>query len=87
MIPRYESAAVVHGAAMLGAMAASGGRYGQAEDLWDIMGRMSKPGTVVPPSDDMKEKKLLDVKYRIFLEQLQTQIRYRQEVNEAVGSV
>ncbi|KAN0089703.1 Pentulose kinase [Hyaloscypha variabilis] len=87
MIPQYESAAVVHGAAMLGAMAASGGRYGQAEDLWDIMWRMSKPGTVVLPSDDRKEKKLLDVKYRIFLEQFQTQIRYRQEVNEAVGSV
>jgi len=87
MIPQYESAAVVHGAAMLGAMAAGGGRYGQAEDLWGIMGRMSKPGTVVPPSDDRREKKLLDVKYMIFLEQLQTQIRYRKEVNEAVGSV
>ena len=87
MIPQYETAAVVHGAAMLGAVAASGRRHGQAEDLWDIMGRMSKPGRVVPPSDERREKRLLDVKYKIFLDQFQKQIRYRQEVNEAVGSV
>ncbi|SMQ48400.1 unnamed protein product [Zymoseptoria tritici ST99CH_3D7] len=46
LIPRYVHAAVVHGAAMLGAKAASTDKEGNSEPLWDIMDRMSKPGEV-----------------------------------------
>ncbi|KAH7024063.1 hypothetical protein EDB80DRAFT_871455 [Ilyonectria destructans] len=77
VIPHYVDAAVVHGAAMLGAKAAGAGRDGKAEDLWSIMNRMSKPGRVVKPNLDSNEKRLLDVKYGVFLEQCRTQQEYR----------
>ncbi|CRK25574.1 hypothetical protein BN1708_018165, partial [Verticillium longisporum] len=44
LIPRYVNAAVVHGAAMLGAKAGSADEEGRTEGLWSIMDRMSKPG-------------------------------------------
>ncbi|KXJ96986.1 Nup93/Nic96-domain-containing protein [Microdochium bolleyi] len=73
LIPRYVHAAVVHGAAMLGAKAASADADGKTEHLWSIMDRMSKPGRLVKPGKDAKQKKLLDAKYEIFLEQCRTQ--------------
>jgi FGGY-family pentulose kinase len=84
LIPKYVNAAVVHGAAMLGAKAASADQNGKTEDLWNIMDRMSKPGSLVEPSINEGEKKLLNAKYKIFLEQSQTQQVYRKLVDDAV---
>ncbi|KAK4175426.1 Nup93/Nic96-domain-containing protein [Triangularia setosa] len=84
LIPRYVNAAVVHGAAMLGAKAASADKNGKTEPLWDIMDRMSKPGKVVWSSGDPAEKKLLDAKYEVFLDQCRTQQEYRKKIDEAL---
>ena len=84
LIPRYVHAAVVHGAAMLGAKAASADASGKSEDLWAIMDRMSKPGKAVQPSKDPFEKKLLDAKYKVFLEQCESQRRFRDSVDESI---
>ncbi|CAI7568963.1 sugar kinase [Penicillium manginii] len=85
VIPRYIHAAVCHGAAMLGAKAASADSEGKTEDLWDIMDRMSKPGRKVVPTEDGKELALLRAKYEVFLEQCFKQQKYRQLVDDAVG--
>ncbi len=85
LIPNYPNAAVVHGAAMLGAKAASADKDGNTEPLWDIMARMSKPGRVVRSRGDPGEKRLLDVKYEVFLDQCRTQQEYRRRVDVAVG--
>jgi FGGY-family pentulose kinase len=86
IIPQYITAAVCHGAAMLGAKAASvkDDKEHTTEDLWSIMNRMSKPGEVVLPGKDEMEKKLLEAKYKVFLEQAHAQQRYRKEVDEAI---
>ncbi|EEP77742.1 hypothetical protein UREG_02591 [Uncinocarpus reesii 1704] len=84
LIPRYVHAAVCHGAAMLGAKAASADKDGKTEDLWDIMDRMSKPGKAVHPTKDKSEKALLEVKYKVFLEQCYKQQEYRNSVDEAI---
>jgi len=87
LIPRYVHAAVVHGAAMLGAKAASaaaGREKGQGESLWSIMDRMSKPGRAVYPSKEEGLKNLLEAKYKVFLEMCESQQRYRREVDQAV---
>ncbi|KAL4812625.1 FGGY family of carbohydrate kinase [Aspergillus spinulosporus] len=86
LIPRYIHAAVAIGAAMLGAKAASADPEGNTEDLWSIMDRMSKPGRRILPTDDENEKALLEVKYKVFLEQCYQQKRYRALVDEAVKS-
>ena len=84
LIPKYVHAAVVHGAAMLGAKAASSDKDGNTEPLWNIMDRMSKPGKLVVSRKDPAEKKLLDAKYEIFLEQCRTQQEYRKKIDEAI---
>jgi FGGY-family pentulose kinase len=84
IIPRYVTAAVCHGAAMLGAKAASGANDRKTEDLWSIMSRMSKPGEVVMPGKDVTEKRLLDVKYEVFLEMARVQQVYRGKVDKVV---
>ena len=84
LIPRYVHAAVVHGAAMLGAKAASTDKDGKSEPLWDIMDRMSKPGKAVYPGKDAIEKRLLQAKYKVFLEQCESQRQYRKDVDLAV---
>lgn len=85
LIPQYVHAAVVHGAAMLGAKAASADKDGKTEPLWDIMDRMSKPGKAVAPTSDPHEKELLAVKYKVFLEQCNSQQVYRREVDDVVN--
>ncbi|KAI0485685.1 Nup93/Nic96-domain-containing protein [Xylaria cf. heliscus] len=85
LIPRYVHAAVVHGAAMLGAKAASADQEGNTENLWSIMDRMSKPGRLVKPGKDKNEKKLLDTKYEVFLDQCRTQQEYRRKVDGATN--
>ncbi|KAL8675860.1 MAG: hypothetical protein Q9186_007546 [Xanthomendoza sp. 1 TL-2023] len=84
LIPQYVHAAVVHGAAMLGAKAASADKDGKTEPLWDIMDRMSKPGKTVPPTSDPHEKELLAVKYKVFLEQCNSQQVYRKDVDDVI---
>lgn len=85
LIPRYVHAAVVHGAAMLGAKAASAGKDGKTEDLWSIMDRMSKPGKMVKPTEIKGVAELLDVKYQVFLEQCERQRVFRKMVDEVTG--
>ncbi|GAB7351454.1 hypothetical protein MBLNU459_g2116t1 [Dothideomycetes sp. NU459] len=85
LIPRYVHAAVVHGAAMLGAKAASTDKDGKSEPLWDIMCRMSKPGKAVHPGTDASEKKLLAAKYKVFLEQCEQQRTFRKDIDEAIA--
>jgi len=84
LIPRYVHAAVVHGAAMLGAKAASADKDGKTEPLWNIMDRMSKPGKAVYPGKDETEKKLLAAKYKVFLLQCEQQREFRKDIDEAV---
>lgn len=86
VIPEYIGAAVVHGAAMLGAKAAGADAQGKTEDLWSIMRRMSKPGKVIWPNKDEAGRRLLDAKYDIFQEQCRTQQEYRQKVDAALAS-
>ncbi|KAF2673557.1 FGGY-family carbohydrate kinase-like protein [Microthyrium microscopicum] len=85
LIPKYIHAAVVHGAAMLGAKAASHADGGKGEPLWDIMVRMSKPGDAVYPNKDAAMKKLLEAKYRVFLEQCDQQQKWRKDIDQAVA--
>jgi FGGY-family pentulose kinase len=85
LIPRYVHAAVVHGAAMLGAKAASTGKDGRSVPLWDSMNKFSKPGKIVNPPNDAVLKSLLAAKYTIFLEQCESQQRYRREIDEALA--
>ena len=82
VVPRYIEAAVCHGAAMLGAKAASADASGKTEELWSIMDRMSKPGKVVQPLEDKAVKKLLNVKYKVFLELCDRQREFRKMVDE-----
>ena len=84
LIPQYVHAAVVHGAAMLGAKAASADKNGKTEPLWDIMDRMSKPGKTVSPTSDPHEKELLAVKYKVFMEQCEGQQKYRSNVDDVI---
>lgn len=87
LVPRYVNAAVVHGAAMLGAKAASADAQGHTEPLWDIMDRMSKPGKTVRADNNPAKKKLLEVKYEVFLEQCRTQQEYRKKVDSAIQAM
>jgi FGGY-family pentulose kinase len=87
LIPRYVNAAVVHGAAMLGAKAASHVVEGaEPETLWNIMDRMSKTGRVVQPGRDKTEIALYDTKYEVFLEMCHTQQTYRSKVDNAISA-
>lgn len=83
LIPRYVTAAVVHGAAMLAVKAASVDKNGKSEPLWNIMDRMSKPGRAVHPTKDETEKALLKEKYKVFLQQCEQQQEWRKNVNKA----
>ncbi|KAK9448352.1 uncharacterized protein V1518DRAFT_418744 [Limtongia smithiae] len=77
VIPKYIDAAVVLGAAMLGAKASTADEQGFTDNLWDIMKRMSGQGTVVYPTSDVKDIRLLEVKYKIFLDMAKRQQEYR----------
>lgn len=54
------------------------------DKLWEIMIEMSRPGTTIKPHVTDKEKKLLDVKYRIFNECIELQTKWRKEVEDAL---
>ncbi|KAF9480235.1 Pentulose kinase [Pholiota conissans] len=89
VLPEDSGGAVVLGAAMLGRFAAESeagakGREGQAERLWDIMVEMTPAGDMVSPRCSPREKKLLEAKYRIFLETIEIQKRWRKEMETAL---
>ncbi|KAH9040591.1 Pentulose kinase [Lactarius hengduanensis] len=86
ILPRSYSTPVVLGAAMLGRFAAMRNRPSDpATALWDIMQEMTPLATVVQPSAGDKEKKLLETKYKIFLESIEIQRRWRKEIDAVVG--
>lgn len=49
------------------------------------MDRLSKPGKAIYPGKDESEIKLLEAKYKIFLEQMEQQRKYRSEIDEVVA--
>ncbi|KAI0302946.1 hypothetical protein BC826DRAFT_982409 [Russula brevipes] len=81
VLPSSHAASVVLGAAMLGRFATMRDPADPATALWDIMQEMTPPGTVVQPAAGEREKRLLDVKYRIFLESIEIQRRWRSEID------
>ncbi|BGP31454.1 hypothetical protein JCM10296v2_003218 [Rhodotorula toruloides] len=100
-LPYSSSASVVLGSAMLGAAAAEEAdrlgktldsqaeaeksSYGMKDRLWDIMIRMTRPGSTIAPQASDKELKLLQAKYSIFLECVTLQRKWRKEVRDALG--
>ncbi|GAK63718.1 pentulose kinase [Moesziomyces antarcticus] len=58
--------------------------YEHKDHLWDLMVRMTKPGTLVFPRKDAKLAALLDVKYQIFQECIATQRRWKSMVAEVL---
>ncbi|KAL1411710.1 hypothetical protein Q8F55_002676 [Vanrija albida] len=65
---------------------AAGDREGSK--LWDIMVDMTQPATRVEPrggKEGERERKVLDAKYAIFLEQVETQLRWRKLMAEAAA--
>ena len=44
---------------------------------------MTPPGTPITPAASPLEKKLLEAKYKIFLESIDTQRRWRKEIEAA----
>jgi ribulose kinase len=86
MLPHSHATSVVLGAAMLGRFAAMRDQpLDPAKALWDIMQEMTPPATVVQPAAGDKEKKLLEAKYKIFLESIEIQKRWRKEIDAIVG--
>ncbi|KJK68121.1 FGGY family of carbohydrate kinases C-terminal domain protein [Aspergillus parasiticus SU-1] len=85
VVPFYVNAAVCHGAAMLGAKAATADAKGNTADLQEIMEKMSKPGKCFFPTADQREKSLLQAKYHVFLDQCQKQRGYRALVDQALA--
>ncbi|KAI0034386.1 Pentulose kinase [Vararia minispora EC-137] len=86
-IPHSFSVAVVLGSAILGRFAAEY-RTSMSEEehnrrLWTMMEEMTPPATVVYPAAAPKERKMLDAKYKIFLENIDIQKRWRQEMEDA----
>ncbi|CAO1614319.1 unnamed protein product [Parajaminaea phylloscopi] len=53
------------------------------EKLWSLMVGMTRPGHFVYPSGDRAEKALLDAKYKVFLEMIDAQKRWKKIVEEA----
>jgi len=84
--PRYPHAAVSHVAAMLAAKAATIDCDGNTEEVWSIMNRLGKPGRLFTPTDDEEMKKLLAVKYQVFLEQCERQRVFRSMVDKALNN-
>jgi hypothetical protein len=48
---------------------------------------MTPLGTVIKPAASLREKKLLEAKYRIFLESITIQRRWREEMDKALTIV
>jgi hypothetical protein len=48
------------------------------------MSRLSKDGTVIHPTMDKVDKRILRAKYTIFRDMADTQARYRKEIDDAL---
>ncbi|VDB86784.1 unnamed protein product [Peniophora sp. CBMAI 1063] len=87
VIPANFGTAVLLGSAMLGRFAAEYqdnlGEEGHNKALWAVMEDMTPPATVVYPAASEKETKLLEAKYKIFLESIEIQKRWRKEMEDA----
>lgn len=53
-------------------------------ELWEIMVDMTKQGKVIDSTADEQERRLLDVKYKIFRESIEIQRRWRSMIAEAI---
>lgn len=91
IIPKYIDSAVVFGSAILGAVASvdhnnlEGDSNDRINMMWNVMQKLTPEGETVKPSEfDDIDKKLLNVKYEIFHDMIQTQIKYRKMVNDAL---
>ncbi|KAK2462324.1 hypothetical protein APHAL10511_005630 [Amanita phalloides] len=94
VLPADSGAAVVLGAAILGRFAREMSDWRvngigdlsiaeQNDMLWNIMVEMTPPGALVAPAATLKEKKILEAKYQIFLETIEIQKRWRRKIEEA----
>ncbi|KAI5122182.1 hypothetical protein M0805_007079 [Coniferiporia weirii] len=84
VLPESTADAVSRGSAMLARFAVETQKGVQKKDLlWEIMVEMTPKGTLVTPSASAREKKLLEAKYKIFLESIDIQKRWRTEIDEA----
>lgn len=72
ILPERIDAAVVIGAAFLGAKAA-----GMSDSLWDVMVRLGRAGQVVEPTSDKEKIDMDERRYRVFHEMLKDQKKYR----------
>ena len=52
-----------------------------------IQVEMTPVGTLIPPKATNKEKRLLESKYRIFLESIEIQKRWRKEMEDAANEL
>lgn len=48
---------------------------------------MTPVGTLIPPKASDKEKRLLEAKYKIFLESIDIQKRWRKEMEDAAKEI
>lgn len=100
LLPPNPSAAVVLGSAMLGRFAyeqAQDGPIetqdeaqarGQGSRLWDIMVEMTQPAERIEPrtgKEGERERRLLNAKYEIFLENVENQRRWREKIAAAAA--
>jgi ribulose kinase len=90
VIPYYIDTAVCLGSAMLGMKAADEEKlnlWGMSREMVlteDVMSRLSKDGTVIYPTNDKVDNRIMRAKYAIFRDMAETQSRYRREVDDAL---
>ncbi|KAI9306739.1 hypothetical protein BJ944DRAFT_263049 [Cunninghamella echinulata] len=83
ILPESIDAAVVIGAAMLGAKAASAiSSTSSPSSLWDIMCQLSRAGEIIYPQKDDLIAQLNNKRYDIFLELLKDQKKYWKMMEE-----
>jgi len=87
ILPHSHSTAVILGSAVLGKYAASktAALSSESHDLWQLMVEMTPASILVPPKLSRREQRLLDIKYKIFRESFETQVRWRKEVEKALS--
>ncbi|KAG8934165.1 hypothetical protein FRC00_012462 [Tulasnella sp. 408] len=55
----------------------------EKERLWEIMVEMTQAGRKIDPAANPRDKRLLEAKYQIFLESIETQRRWREKMEQA----
>ncbi|KAG9048254.1 hypothetical protein FS837_000390 [Tulasnella sp. UAMH 9824] len=55
----------------------------EKERLWEIMVEMTQAGRKIEPAANPRDKRLLEAKYQIFLESIETQRRWREKMERA----